>query len=199
LLFYLKPRLSGEVILVVAMTSSEMAAEPRGKLGMWIFLGADALSFAALLIAYGVLRARAGEWPDMAARLNLPLGAVLTYVLLASSTTMALATGAARDGRARAATRWLWATIALGTLFVAGQALEWRTLVGRGIGIALDQAASTYYVCTGWHGAHVLAGLAILLSCTRASTDAGRLAVAALFWHFVDAVWILVFTFVYLA
>lgn len=185
------------------MTSSEMAVEPRGKLGMWVFLGVDALSFAALLIAYGVLRARAAQWPDMTARLDLPLGAALTYVLLASSTTMALATGAARDGRAQAAARWLWTTIALGTIFVAGQALEWRTLIGRGLGIALDQAASSYYVCTGWHGAHVVAGLAILLSCARAATDgaagASRLAVAALFWHFVDAVWILVFTFVYLA
>jgi cytochrome c oxidase subunit 3 len=180
-------------------TASETAPAPRGKLGMWIFLGPDALSFAALLIAYGVLRARAGVWPDAAARLSLPLGAALTYVLLASSTTMALASGAAREGRAAAATRWLWVTIALGALFLAGQALEWRTLIGHGVGIGLDQAASTYYVCTGWHGAHVIAGLTILLVRTRAPADAARLAVAALFWHFVDAVWILVFTFVYLA
>ena len=180
-------------------TAADTTATPRGPLGMWIFLAADALSFAALLIAYGVLRARAAAWPSAAARLDLPLGAALTYILLASSTTMALATGAARDGRGRAAARWLWATIALGALFVAGQAFEWRALAGHGIGLALDQAASSYYVCTGWHGAHVLAGLVLLASRLRAPADAGKLAVAALFWHFVDAVWILVFTFVYLA
>ena len=166
---------------------------------MWIFLAADALSFAALLIAYAVLRARAAAWPDAVARLSLPLGAALTYILLASSTTMALAVGAARAGREKAAARWLWATIALGALFVAGQAFEWRALASHGIGVALDQAASSYYVCTGWHGAHVLAGLAILVGATRGKADADKLAVAGLFWHFVDAVWIVVFTCVYLA
>lgn len=170
-----------------------------GLLGMWIFLAADALSFAALLIAYAVLRARAAAWPDAAARLDLPLGGALTYILLASSTTMGLAVGAARSGRGQLAARWLWATIALGACFVAGQAFEWRALATHGIGIARDQAAASYYVCTGWHGVHVLAGLAILLGRTRAAAHADKLAVAALFWHFVDAVWIVVFTCVYLA
>ena len=192
------------------MTSSDTAqpataaqlTTPRGQLGMWIFLAADALSFAALLIAYGVLRARAAAWPLASARLGLPLGAVLTYILLASSTTMALASGAARAGHKPAAARWLWATIGLGAVFVAGQAFEWRALVAHGVGLALDQAAASYYVCTGWHGAHVIAGLALLIGRTRGVVDEGaadKLAVAGLFWHFVDAVWILVFTFVYLA
>ena len=180
-------------------TAADTTATPRGPLGMWIFLAADALSFAALLIAYGVLRARATAWPSAAARLDLPLGAALTYILLASSTTMALATGAARAGRAKTAARWLWTTIALGAVFVAGQAFEWRALVSHGFGLAFDQAASSYYVCTGWHGAHVVAGLTILLARTRTISNADKLAVAALFWHFVDAVWIVVFTFVYLA
>jgi heme/copper-type cytochrome/quinol oxidase subunit 3 len=180
--------------------ATRATATSRGSLGMWIFLAADAASFAALLIAYAVLRARAAAWPDALARLNLPLGGALTYILLASSTTMALAVGAARAGRPPAvATRWLWATIALGALFVAGQALEWRTLVAHGIGVASDQAAASYYVCTGWHGAHVIAGLALLVTRRRAANDADKLAVAALFWHFVDAVWIVVFTSVYLA
>ena len=180
-------------------TSNAADAVARGSLGMWIFLAADALSFAALLIAYGVLRARAAAWPDALARLNLPLGGGLTYILLASSTTMALAVGAARSGRPSAAARWLAATIALGALFLAGQALEWRALVAHGIGVAFDQAAASYYVCTGWHGAHVIAGLVLLVARRRATRDADKLAVAALFWHFVDAVWIVVFTSVYLA
>lgn len=175
------------------------AGGSRGSLGMWIFLAADALSFAALLIAYAVLRARAAAWPEAAARLDLPLAGALTYMLLASSTTMALAVGAARAGREKSAARWLWATIGLGALFVAGQAFEWRALATHGIGVARDQAASSYYVCTGWHGTHVVAGLALLLGRTRAANDADKLAVAALFWHFVDAVWIVVFTSVYLA
>jgi heme/copper-type cytochrome/quinol oxidase subunit 3 len=195
--------MTSDVAETTTAAATRATATSRGSLGMWIFLAADAASFAALLIAYAVLRARAAAWPDTLARLNLPLGGALTYILLASSTTMALAVGAARAGRpSSAATRWLWATIALGALFVGGQAFEWHALVAHGIGVAADQAAASYYVCTGWHGAHVIAGLAILVGLViraPAVPDADKLAVAALFWHFVDAVWIVVFTSVYLA
>jgi cytochrome c oxidase subunit 3 len=173
------------------------AAGP-GKLGMWIFLVPDAISFAGLLIAYGALRARAERWADGAARFDVALAAVLTYVLLGSSLTMALAVDAAVRQRARAAAAWLWLTVALGVAFIAGQAFEWTHLLRHGVGVAVDAQASSFYACTGWHGAHVLAGVIALAVVGMRRVDAGKLAVAALFWHFVDAVWIVLFTSVYL-
>jgi heme/copper-type cytochrome/quinol oxidase subunit 3 len=169
-----------------------------GKLGMWIFLVADAISFASLLTAAAVLRVRAATWPEAARRFDVPLAAGLTYVLLGSSLTMALAVDAAQAGRARAAQRRLWMTLMLGAAFVAGQAIEWSRLGRHGVTVAGDAQASSFFVCTGWHGAHVLAGVITLavLGVTRAS--ASKLAVAALFWHFLDAMWILIFTLVYL-
>jgi heme/copper-type cytochrome/quinol oxidase subunit 3 len=184
----------------VAASTSEQARSGDGAVGMWVFLVADAISFIALFIAWGVLRVRAesgAAWPT--GRLDLGLGAALTYVLLGSSLAMSLAGGAAAAGRTRAAAGWLWLTIVLGAAFLAGQAGEWHALAGRGIVPASDAQAATFYVCTGWHGAHVLAGLVALVACAFARARASTLAVAALFWHFVDAVWIVLFTLVYLA
>jgi heme/copper-type cytochrome/quinol oxidase subunit 3 len=165
---------------------------------MWIFLVADATSFAALLTAWAVLRVRADVWP---ARLDLRLGGALTYILLASSLTMSLSSGAAARGQLGTARRWLWLTVALGAAFLSGQALEWSLLFRQGIEAASDLQAATFFVCTGWHGAHVLAGLVALVAVgARRSwaASSSTLAMTALFWHFLDAVWILVFTLVYL-
>jgi heme/copper-type cytochrome/quinol oxidase subunit 3 len=175
-----------------------------GRLGMWVFLVADAVSFAALLIAGVALRARSGApsdpWPDAAARFDVPLAAGLTFALLASSTTMAFAVDAAGAGRAPAARRWLWGTVALGLVFVGGQALEWAALRRHGVGVASDLQAASFFATTGWHGAHVVAGVVALVALgLRRAVAAETLAVAALFWHFLDAAWIVIFTVGYLA
>jgi len=165
---------------------------------MWTFLASDAMSFGGLLVAYAVLRTRADAWPAAAARLDVPLAAVLTLVLLASSLTVALAADAARAGRARATAGWLGATLALGAAFLGGQAWEWHALAHHGVGFAADQAASTFYAITGWHGAHVAAGL-VYLGVVLARRRGEAVASAALFWQFLDAVWMVLFTAVYLA
>jgi heme/copper-type cytochrome/quinol oxidase subunit 3 len=184
-----------------------MSADARshvsdGRLGMWVFLVADAVSFAALLIAGAALRARSGGWPAAGARFDVPLGAGLSFVLLASSTTMALAVDAAATAeRAGAARRWLVATLALGLTFVGGQAWEWTTLARHGVTLAGDLQAASFFATTGWHGAHVVAGLVALaaLALGPARLRAGEtLATAALFWHFLDAAWIVIFTVGYL-
>jgi cytochrome c oxidase subunit III len=171
------------------------APESVGRFGMWVFLVTDAMSFGALLLAYAVLRARAQSWPEAAARLDVPLASVATFVLLASSLTMALAVdNAATPGAAR---RWLLATLALGLGFLALQAFEYRALARHGIGFGSDQAASSFFVATGWHGLHVLAGV-VVLAVVTARGRLGALPMVALFWQFLDAVWILLFTFLYL-
>ena len=172
-------------------------AEPEAaaRFGMWVFLGSDAMSFGALLAAYAVLRARAASWPEAAARLDLGLAALATFVLLASSLTMALAVD--NVDRPRVARGWIGATLGLGVLFLALQALEDRGLWQRGVGFSADQAASTFFVATGWHGLHVAVGV-LLLAGVVARGRLGALTAIALFWQFLDAVWMLLFTFLYL-
>lgn len=150
--------------------------KPVARFGMWVFLVTDAMSFGALLMVYAVLRAGSDRWP--AARLDLRLAALATLALIASSLTLAR--------------RRVVATIILGAAFVALQALEYATLARHGVGFGADRAASIFFAATGWHGLHVLAGLVGLAAAPRSSA-------AALFWQFVDAVWILLFTAFYLA
>jgi cytochrome c oxidase subunit III len=170
---------------------------PVGRLGMWVFLVTDAMSFGALLITYGVLRARATAWPDAATRLDLGMASVITFVLLASSLTMALAVDAAASQKRRAALAWIGATILLGIWFLLGTTHEWLILARHGFGFAADAAASTFYACTGWHALHVAVGI-FYLAVVAARRQLPSVATAALFWQFLDAVWILLFTFVYL-
>lgn len=180
-----------------AAPATATAELPAGRLGMWIFLVTDAASFGALLISYGVLRARATAWPAAAGRLDLGMASVITFVLLASSLTVALAVDAAAAGRRRPALAWLGATLALGVWFLLGTSHEWVILARRGFGLSADAAASTYYACTGWHALHVTIGV-VYLGVVAARRKLDALAAAALFWQFLDAVWILIFTFVYL-
>jgi heme/copper-type cytochrome/quinol oxidase subunit 3 len=173
------------------------AAQPAGRIGMAIFLGSDAMGFGGLLLAYGVLRARAAGWPDPALRFDRLLAGLLTVVLLASGGTMTAALAAARAGRP-GVRRWLLATAALGTAFVVGQAVEFRALAAdHHLSLAVDQAASIFYVITGFHSLHVLAGVMVLLAASRRPARES-LEVASLYWQFVDLVWIVIFTVVYL-
>ena len=181
-----------------------IADASAGKIGMWIFLATDAMGFGALLVAYAVLRARSDAWPDPLQRLSIPLAAAMTLTLLTSSLTVLFALTAARQGRGGLARRWLAATIIGALAFLAGQALEYRHLLagGRPMGLTSDLFASTFYVVTGFHGLHVIAGVMVLaLVLGRGgsrSPSPSSVEVASLFWHFVDLAWVAIFTFVYL-
>jgi cytochrome c oxidase subunit 3 len=181
-----------------------------GKIGMWIFLLSDGFSFAGLLLAYGSLRAGSARWwPEGEPALGVGFTAVLTFLLIATSLSMVLAVVEAQAGKAAAAARYLWLTALGGALFLLGQAQEYfgffagaPGLVPQGLVLGQSLRASTFYVITSFHGLHVLAGV-LYLSATAVRVragraDAGEVEVAGLFWHFVDLVWILVFTFVYL-
>ncbi len=179
--FYIRRTADGSDIVHGVMDARTVAdEEPVARFGMWVFLVTDAMSFGALLLAYGVLRAGAETWPHTAARLDLRLAAIATLALVASSWTLA-------RGRVRV-------TIVLGGAFVALQGLEYALLARHGVGFAADRAASIFFAATGWHGLHVVAGLIALAAARPSSSGA-----AALFWQFVDAVWIVLFTAFYLA
>jgi cytochrome c oxidase subunit 3 len=155
------------------------------------------MGFAGLLIAYGFLRVRADVWPDPRARLALGPAAAMTFALLLSSLTMTLGTRAAS---VRARRGWLVATIALGAAFLAGAAIEYLHLLTAGapMGLSSDLFASTFYVVTGFHGLHVLAGVLGLAFMLRAKHGAQAVETMGLYWHFVDAVWMPIFSIIYL-
>jgi cytochrome c oxidase subunit III len=166
-----------------------------------MFLATDAMGFAALLIAYGMLRVHADQWPDAQERLDVLQAAVMTGALVTSSFTMTLAVRAARAGREGARAAWLTLTVLLGAAFLAGQLSEYRHLTTgpHPMSPATDVFAGTFYAVTGYHGLHVLAGVVILAGLLIAGRGRARaLEVASIFWHFVDLAWIPIFSFVYL-
>jgi cytochrome c oxidase subunit III len=179
-----------------------------GKIGMWIFLVSDAFGFTAFLLADGILRAGSPAWRAPGEpELGVTFTALLTALLILTSVTNVLGFWAAAQGRRPLATALLWATVLGGLLFLLGQYSEWFGLGGPGLvqeGLVFGHSAraSIFYVTTGYHGLHVLAGVVYMAAVTagymRHRADAGDLEVMSLFWCFVDFVWIFVFTFLYL-
>jgi cytochrome c oxidase subunit 3 len=171
--------------------------EAIGPTGMWTFLATDAMGFGGLFIAYGVLRVRADVWPDPRSRLSLAPAAAMTFALLGSSLTMTLATRARNASIRRA---WLDTTLALGVAFLAGAAVEYRHLLAAAapMGLTADLFASTFYLLTGFHALHVLAGAIGIGFMLRTKTSAQAVETMALYWHFVDAMWMPIFSIIYL-
>jgi cytochrome c oxidase subunit 3 len=183
----------------------------HGKVGMWMFLATDALTFSGLLIGYGVLRARNPQWPDPDHFLGIPLSAFATFVLICSSVTMVIAQAAGENKEPKKMLKFLLFTILGGFFFLGIQAYEYIHL-SHEVGMLFSdfksgppQFASTFYVVTGFHGFHVFSGVVYLciiaLRTWLGKYDNGNInqvEIAGLFWHFVDLVWILVFTFIYL-
>src|SRR5919204_2693963 len=176
------------------------------KLGMWAFLGSECLLFGALISTYILYR---GRGPDAASlphnHYDIPYTSVSSFVLLMSSLTMVLALAAIQRGEHERLRTWLMATALLGMTFIAGQVYEFTVFVKEGLSIKSNPAASAFFTLTGFHGAHVTGGLLMLLSLFGMSLD-GRLPperaetveLVGLYWHFVDIVWIVIFTVVYL-
>lgn len=180
-----------------------------GKIGMWIFLTTDAMSFSGFLIAYAYLRTKL-EWPHPADYFGIALSSFATFLLICSSVSMVLAIEACKHKDRKGMLNWLLATIAGGVIFLGIQAYEYTHLVHAGITLTsfkdgTSLFGSTFYLVTGFHGLHVLTGVIYLIceyfNARRGDYDHGnynRLEILGLFWHFVDLVWILVFTFIYL-
>jgi cytochrome c oxidase subunit 1 len=175
------------------------------KLGIWVFIGSECLFFGSLISTYMVYRGRSLQGPYPHEVLNIPLITVSTFVLLMSSLTMVLGVAAIQGRDVRAARRWLLATAALGGVFLAGQVYEFNHFVHEGLGLTTNLFGATFYVMVGFHGAHVTAGVIWLLTLWVLLTR-GRLGardetvvdMVGLYWHFVDVVWIAIFTLVYL-
>lgn len=187
------------------------AKASHGKVGMWMFLVTDAMTFAGLLLGYAMLRVRNPEWPDPAHYLGISLSAFATFLLICSSVTMVLAQNEGEQKKPKMMLRYLLLSALGGIFFLAIQAYEYNHL-SHATGMTFanflhgpPQFASTFYIVTGFHGFHVFSGVVYLLI-MAARTAMGKydngnvneIEIAGLFWHFVDLVWILVFTFIYL-
>jgi heme/copper-type cytochrome/quinol oxidase subunit 3 len=178
------------------------------KLGMWVFLGSEVMFFTALIGSYIILRvAQPQAWaghPNQTP-LNIPVTAVNTFLLICSSVTMVKAFAAAQDGLQKQLRLWLIATVLIGATFVGVQVYEYRELIGHGFIPSQSLFASTFYTMTGFHGFHVTMGVICMIYVTlRAfrgrytAQDHRGVEVIGLYWHFVDLVWIILFTIVYL-
>lgn len=175
------------------------------KLGVWALLASEAVFFSGLIITYIVMRGRSVSGPLPHEALDVPLTAVNTFVLICSSLTMVTALAAIQRGDMRRLRYWLIATALLGLAFLSGQAFEFTKLFHQGLSLSSNLFGATFFTLTGFHGAHVLAGVIwISFVLTRAFrggvTQDNHIAVelVGLYWHFVDLVWIIIFTVVYL-
>ena len=246
--------------LAIEPAESPLTPESWGKLGMWIFLAADAMSFGGLLAGYGALRYGDPTWPRPSSILGIQLTAFMTFLLICSSVTMVEALAAIRQGNQQNLRKFLLLTILGGIMFLGFQAFEWTKLIFvEGESITKNNFGATFFILTGFHGCHVFGGVtylsavlgravrgvggaivtatvavvatlgtiavtshffSALVAIVAAAVAAGvvflvatmlrgpaptytahennEVEIAALYWHFVDLIWILVFTFVYL-
>jgi heme/copper-type cytochrome/quinol oxidase subunit 3 len=175
------------------------------KLGMWVFLGSECLFFGTLIATYLAYKGRSVIGPHPGEILNIPLTTISTFDLLMSSLLMVLALAAVQRGDRRQARLWLFGTAFFGLIFLGFQAWEFIEFVHEGLTLQQNLFGSTFFVMTGFHGAHVSLGVALLLTLwildlrgRLTVADAPKVEVVGLYWHFVDIVWIVIFTVAYL-
>lgn len=177
----------------------------RGKFAIWLFLATEVMFFTGLIGTYIVLRMGTDPWPDPEERLNVPITAFNTFLLICSSATMVKAVEESMKGSRGGLLKWLGLTILIGATFVGVQAYEYMELIHAGLIPSYDIFYSTFYAMTGFHGLHVTAGVLWLIIVWIAALF-GKIPqrkymtveLAGLYWHFVDLVWVLLFTIVYL-
>ena len=201
---------SGESSPVVAHedTHQTNTGVSNNKLAIWVFLASESLFFGAFIATYFLYRGRDVGFlkgPKPEDLLNIPFTSVTSFVLLMSSLTMVLALAGIQRANMGAARLWLAVTATLGMVFVGLQAYEFTHFVHEGLTLQKNLFACSFYVLTGFHGTHVTVGV-IWLWTLFIGTFTGRIGpkndldveICGLYWHFVDVVWIAIFTLIYL-
>ena len=175
------------------------------KLMIWLFLASDCLFFGAFIAAYLLYRGKSQTGPGPRDVFDIPFTSATSFILLMSSLTMVLALAAIQRGDLRRLRIWLIATGLLGATFIAGQIFEFTEFARKGLDLSTNLFGSTFFVLTGFHGLHVTVGIIWLLSLWGLASQgrlqqehAEKVEVAGLYWHFVDVVWIVIFTVIYL-
>ncbi|MBA3281062.1 MAG: heme-copper oxidase subunit III [Acidimicrobiia bacterium] len=178
----------------------------NSKLAMWVFLGSECLLFGGLISTFLLYKDNAVAGGPLPRDLyDIEFTSISSFVLLMSSLTMVLAVASIGRGDHTRLRLWLAATAILGSVFIAGQAYEFQVFVEEGMGFTTNAASSAFFALTGFHGVHVTLGIVMLLSTLLLSlagkiptTNAEAVEIVGLYWHFVDVVWVLIFTVVYL-
>jgi cytochrome c oxidase subunit III len=177
----------------------------NGKLGIWLFLASEVMLFGALFSTYIILRSGSTVWPH--GELNVPLGAVNTVLLIASSVTMVLAWASLKLNDFGKHRLYLIATVALALIFLVNKFFEYREHLGHGKYPSTSTFDAIYFTLTGLHGLHILGGVIVMLyflgpgaALWKKTPEqfANRIEYTGLYWHFVDLVWIFLFPVLYL-
>lgn len=178
------------------------------KLGMWLFILSDSLTFSALLVGYSYVRLASDGWPTpFHFWPSITMATVMTAFLLSSSVTMVLGVAASSRGDRKAAVRYVLLTVAGGLGFVVLHVNEWLSLIGEGVTLSQNPwgvplFGSTFFALTGLHMFHVATGMMYLIviavGVARSKFTHEDVEVSGLYWHFVDLVWMFIFPLVYL-
>ncbi len=183
----------------------ERAADTKTILGFWVYLMTDFVLFASLFSVFIVLRGPLETGGSGAELFDMPLVLAETLILLTSSLTCGLFLLAARAGHVRQVLVWMFATMLLGAAFIGIELMEFRTLIGEGLGPQTSGFMSAFFTLVGTHGLHVSAGLVWMLVLAWKVIESGltrslmrKLMMLGMFWHFLDVIWIFIFTIVYL-
>lgn len=174
------------------------------KMGIWMFIASEVIFFTALISTYLLYRGNT-PYAQGLGHLELNVAAVMTFILLMSSFTMVSALAAIRDGNQQKMRLWLIATAVLGLFFLGSQAFEWSLLFREGIFPSSNLFGATFFTTTGFHGSHVFVGVLWMIGVIARASKGGVTAknnlsveMVGLYWHFVDLVWVVLFTVIYL-
>jgi len=179
----------------------------NGKLGIWLFLASEVMLFGALFSSYALLRSGAMSWPDQSSIVNVPLASINTLVLIVSSVVILRSASVLRSGHAAAFRRLMAITATLGVVFLAIKFFEYRGELAEGLRPSTSNFLGLYFVMTSLHALHVAGGVVVnLFLCGPGirmlhhdpTRFTGRVEAAALYWNFIDVVWILMFITLYL-
>ena len=179
----------------------------NAKLGIWLFLASEVMLFGGLFSGYVLLRTGAIDWPHGPERLSVPLAAFNTAVLIASSVSMVLSRRALKIGQFAKGRAWMLATIGLAVAFLGVKLFEYREHFHAGDVPARDNFFATYYTLTGVHGLHVAGGIIVMAYLAGPGAAMwnrqrvryeNRVETIALYWYFVDLVWLVLFPALYL-
>ncbi|MGA7294174.1 MAG: cytochrome c oxidase subunit 3 [Terriglobales bacterium] len=182
-------------------------AIPSSKLVMWMFIISDAVTFAAFLFAYGFIRNASADWPTPFEHASIWNALLMTFILVTSSLTVLFAVRDAQNDDRDGAFKWTLVTAAGGTLFAILHLREWHSLIGEGVRLFQNPWGSplfgaSFFTITGLHMLHVIGGV-VALTVVALLYKAGRysakhIEIWALYWHFVDIVWMFVVPMIYL-
>lgn len=191
--------------MTVHEESHEAAANDRTMFGFWVYLMTDLLMFAVLFAVFSVLRNATVGGPTARDLFSLPLALTETLLLLTSSFTCGIGMIAARRKDKRGVLVWFFATFLLGLAFLSIELYEFAELIHEGHTLTVNAFLSSFFILVGTHGLHIISGLlwlgTILVFVIKRGLTSGivrKLALLSLFWHFLDIVWIFIFTIVYL-